>query len=77
MELHTTFTLIPIKCSSFSGKSRFDMIQLNDQDNFPTALVHVDTFHSQTGKDLYNALYVEGKTLKVKVTLEVIEEQPA
>lgn len=78
--LHTTFTLVPIKTSTKwnTAEPRFQMVRLDDQNGYPSALFDVDTLAEKgegayTSDTIYNALYILGKTLKVRVTMEVIE----
>lgn len=75
----TTFTLIPILTSTRLNADKVtvkyhEMVRIDDRNGYPSALIHVDALYSPVeGDEFYNALYKDGKTLKVRVTFEVID----
>ena len=56
--------------STFSGKPYFDQI-LCMVGGYPSALVHIDTFYTVNGNDIYNRLVV-GETVKVTAEFEIV-----
>ena len=78
--LQTTFTLVPIQTGVKwnTTEPRYNMVRLDDQNGYPSAMFDVDTLAEKgqgadTSDTIYNAVYILGKTLKVRVTMEVIE----
>lgn len=52
-----------------------EMIVISDSRGYPGAIVHIDTFYDRTDfSGFYDQLYRKGKTLRVVLQWEIVEE---